>query len=607
MTQHEIRAQFLEFFTDRGHAALPSASLVPENDPTTLFTNSGVHPLVPFILAGSHPSGSRLVSVQKCFRTIDIEEVGDSHHHTFFEMMGNWSIGDYFKKEAIEWSFEFLTEVIGLDPTRIYVSVFEGDDDALRDEDSAAIWRETFKRQGIDAEAGERIYFYPKSENWWGPAGKTGPCGPDTEIFYNTGREHDPAFGEVCGPACGCGKYLELWNNVFMEFSMDEDGNLTPLKQKNVDTGMGFERLMRVVDGVYDNYETQLFVPIMERIETLAAEEIRDDNRRHARILADHVRGSVFLLTDGVRPGKAERGSILRRIIRRAIRHGRFLDLPGNFVTELGDVVVSQYGPSYPELGSSGEEIRAVLTSEEERFRDTLERGLNYFEELVENQEIQQKKRISGKAAFDLYQSYGLPIELTEESAHDYGLEVDKAGFEAALEKHREISRAGAEEKFAGGLADHSEETTRLHTATHLLHQALREIIGEHAHQTGSNITRERLRFDFNYSDAMTDEELEAVEARVNELIQADLPVHFETVTIQEAEERGAVGLFADKYGDKVKIYAIGDPADPYSLEFCGGPHVDRTGEIGGVTITKEKSAGSGVRRIYAELKDESS
>jgi alanyl-tRNA synthetase len=604
MTPHEVRAKFLAFFKERGHAVLPSAPLVPENDPTTLFINSGVHPLVPYILQGSHPAGPRLASVQKCFRTDDIDEVGDATHQTFFEMLGNWSIGDYFKQEAIRWAFAFLTDPswLGLDPHRLYVSVFEGDQDAPQDEDSVKIWRETFGKAGVGAGVGERIFSYPKKENWWGPAGRTGPCGPDTEIFYDTQKPHDPSFGERCHPNCDCGRFVEVWNNVFMEFYQDEEGKLSPLEKKNVDTGMGLERLVRILEGVEDNYETGLFLPLMDRLKELAGDKVVEENVRPTRIVLDHLRAATFLIADGVRPGKVDQGSVLRRIVRRAIRHARALAVKEGFTVAIGESVVDAYCESYPELKRAEAEIKQVLAEEEARFGRALDRGLAHFRRLTSLAEVQKRRKITGEQAFDLYQSYGFPIELTEEVAREQGLTVDRRGFEKAMARHQEISRAGMERKFAGGLADHAAATTKLHTATHLLHAALREILGEDTRQTGSNITQERLRFDFTHPDRLTDDELKRVEERVNQKIKENLPVRWEVMPLTEARARGATGLFAEKYADTVKIYTIGEGNGVYSVEFCGGPHVESTGEIGRIKIMKERSAGSGVRRIYAAL-----
>lgn len=608
MKSHEVRSKFLEFFVERRHAILPPASLIPENDPTTLFTNSGVHPLVPYILQGSHPLGPRLVSVQKCFRTDDIEEVGDNSHHTFFEMLGNWSIGDYFKKEAIFWSFEFLTSKnwAGINPEKLFVSVFAGDKETPRDDNSAKIWQEAFVQVGIDAKIGEKIFVYSKEKNWWGPAGKTGPCGPDTEIFYDTQQPHNPAFGEKCHLNCDCGRYIELWNNVFMEFNKDETGRLTPLQQKNVDTGMSLERLVRILEGVGNNYETSLFLPLMKKLENLAGKKTEEGRSRHARIVADHLRAAVFLIADGVEPGKVERGSVLRRVVRRAIRHAHLLSIERDLCWALGQVVVDSYSQNYPELSQAKDRIERILVDEEKRFSKTLQSGLGYFEKLIGRPEVQTSGLIAGQGVFDLYQSYGFPFELTEELAAEKNIKVSRKGFEQARVAHQEISRAGVEKRFAGGLADHSEETTKLHTTTHLLHRALQEILGEHVRQAGSNITRERLRFDFTHPSKATREELSLVEKIVNQKIKENLPVYQEIVALEEAHQRGAIGLFGEKYGDQVKIYIIGEPNDPYSIECCGGPHVGSTGEIGKIRITKEGSAGSGMRRIYV-VREESS
>lgn len=606
MTVHDIRSKFLNFFAAHQHIILPSAPLVPENDPTTLFICAGVHPLVPFILQGSHPLGSRLASVQKCVRTDDINEVGDSSHQTFFEMLGNWSIGDYFKKEAISWSFEFLTsqQWLKLKPEKIYVTVFSGDRNTPRDDESFRIWQKTFSQVGLNAETGKRISFYSREKNWWGPAGKTGPCGPDTEIFYDTGQKHNAKFGKNCHPNCECGRFVELWNIVFMEYFLDGENKLTPLKQKNVDTGMGLERLMRVLDQVPDNYATQLFRPLMNQIREKAGQEVEGEKRRSARIVADHLRAAVFLIADQVRPGKVEQGSVLRRLIRRAIRQAKLLSIESPFLDSLAKTVIEIYQESYPELGQFRQEIENVLAEEEDRFGQSLDRGLRYFSRLTSEPDVKNSKMISGVQAFNLYQSYGFPIELTEELAAEHGFLVDRLGFDRALVDHQQISRLGMEKKFTGGLADHTLKTTKLHTATHLLYRALRQILGEDIYQAGSNITQERLRFDFTYSSEIAPEEIKQIENNINQKIKDDLPITAEVVLLPEARRRGAIGLRGKKYNQRVKIYTIGDPKHPWSVELCGGPHVRSTREIGTIKITKEKSVGSDIRRIYATLKD---
>ena len=598
MTSAQIRAKFLAFFQANGHAVIPSASLVPENDPTVLFTTAGMHPLVPFLLGEKHPAGKRLADVQKCVRTGDIDEVGDNRHLTFFEMLGNWSLGDYFKKEAITWSFEFLTrkDWLGLDPKRLYVSVFEGDQDAPRDDESIGFWQEAFSSVGIDAKLGERIFPYPKKQNWWGPAGVTGPSGPDTEMYYDTGREHDPAFGAACHPACDCGRFIEIWNDVFMQYNKTADGKFEPLKQQNVDTGMGLERITAVLNGFDNVFETDLFKPIISHLEKATGRKYEGNDARSMRIVADHARTAMFMIADGVLPSNKDQGYVLRRLIRRSARHGLMLGMKGAFLSSLFETVRGTFDGAYPELELHSERIVSELKKEEEKFGKTLEKGLKEFEKL---------ERVDGKAAFDLYSTYGFPLELTEELILDKGMSIDHAAFEAEFRKHQDLSRAGAEQKFTGGLADHSAECTRLHTATHLVHQALRTVLGVHVFQKGSNITRERLRFDFSHGEKMTPEQLTEVENMVNVAIRKDLPVHYEILDIEEAKRRGAIGVFDDKYaalGGKIKVYFMGGESMEFSKEVCGGPHVEHTGELGSFKILKEEAVAAGVRRLKATV-----
>ncbi|OGL66508.1 alanine--tRNA ligase [Candidatus Uhrbacteria bacterium RIFCSPHIGHO2_01_FULL_63_20] len=606
MTSVQIRQKFLEFFRSKGHTVIPSASLVPENDPTVLFTTAGMHPLVPYLLGEKHPGGKRLTDVQKCLRTGDIDDVGDNRHLTFFEMLGNWSLGDYFKKEAIEWSFEFLTgkEWLALDPERLYVSVFEGDDDAPRDEESIELWKKAFATVGMKAEVGERIFPYSKKSNWWGPAGATGPCGPDTEMYYDTGLAHDKAFGEACHPSCDCGRFIEIWNDVFMQYEKTSDRKFVPLKQKNVDTGMGLERITTVKNGLDNVFDTDLFAPIIQEIERMTHRSYRTNttNERSMRIVADHVRTAMFLIADGILPSNKDQGYVLRRLIRRSVRHGLSLGLHGAFLGKLYDTVAASFDGAYPELITHKERIVNELTKEEEKFGKTLEKGLREFEKL-----FGKSGKVTGDDAFVLHSTYGFPLELTEEIARDKGQKVDRAAFEAEFRKHQDLSRTGAEQKFAGGLADHSAECTRLHTATHLLHQALRTVLGGHVAQKGSNITRERLRFDFSHPEKMTKEQIKEVEDIVNGIIERDLPVHYEILDLSEAKKRGAIGLFEDTYaqlGGKIKVYFVGDQAlgDYVSAEVCGGPHVERTGELKGLVIQKEEAVAAGVRRIKAAV-----
>lgn len=598
MTLNDIRSKFLEFFKEKGHAVIPSASVVPENDPTVLFTTAGMQPLVPYLLGQKHPMGTRLTDSQKCVRTDDIEEVGDNRHLTFFEMLGNWSLGDYFKQESISWSFEFLTDEkwLGIDPNKIYVTVFEGDADAPRDEESIGIWQALFETRGIVADLGDRIRAYPKKKNWWGPAGQTGPCGPDTEIFYDTGKTHDPAFGDACHQNCDCGKFVEIWNNVFMQYDKQPDGSFKPLAQKNVDTGMGLERITAVMQNVETVFEIDAFVPIISKIESLSGKKYADDPRPF-RIVADHLRASTFMIGDprGVVPSNVGQGYIVRRLMRRAIREGRRLGISESFTHLVAEVVAGIYGGHYTELETSLSKIVDEMKKEEEKFGKTLEKGVKELDKIL------AKGSISGEDAFLLFSSYGFPLELTEEIVREKGMQVDREVFATEFRKHQELSRTASAGTFKGGLADHSAETTRLHTATHLLHQALRSVLGDHVAQKGSNITAERLRFDFSHSQKMTPEEIKKVEDIVNEAIKADFKIHCEQLSVDEAKKRGAIGLFEDKYaqmGDKINVYFMGD----FSKEICGGPHVEHTGELGSFKIQKEEAVSAGVRRIKATV-----
>ncbi len=611
---NEIRDKYLRFFAEKGHAIIPSASLIPENDPTVLFTTAGMHPLVPFLLGEKHPSGHRLVNAQKCIRTGDIEEVGDNRHLTFFEMLGNWSLGDYFKKEAITWSFEFLTsrKWLGLDPRRLYVSVFEGDLDAPLDEEARAVWAECFRGAGLDPDAPQRIFTYPKDKNWWGPAGQTGPCGPDTEMFYDTLNlpdpvAHAPGWSEegLCHPNCDCGRYVEIWNDVFMQYFKTAEGKFEPLKQKNVDTGMGLERTVMVLQGCPTVFETELFAPIIRDIGLRSGKRYGQEPEATIafRVIADHVKAAVFIIGDprGVSPSNVDQGYVLRRLIRRAVRYGRHLGIKNFFVAELAGLVVDLYGDAYPELRRNQDRIRQELAAEEEKFSKTLERGLQEASKIMDT--FNAAAEIPGQAAFYLYETFGFPKELTEEVLMK---KVNAAEWDAESKKHQDTSRAGAEQRFAGGLADHSERVVKLHTATHMLHAALRQVLGTHVEQRGSNITAERLRFDFNHHQKVTPEELQRVEAIVNEAIGRDLPVGFAMMTVDEAKAAGSIGLFEDKYaqlGAKVKVYTIGsDEQGVYSREICGGPHVERTGSLVKFKILKEEASSAGIRRIKATV-----
>ena len=592
ITADELRKMYIDFFVSKGHKQISGASLIPENDPTVLFTTAGMHPLVPYILGAEHPQGRRLTDYQKCIRTGDIDSVGDPHHLTFFEMLGNWSLGDYFKEEAIEYSYEFLTKVLGIDPEKISVTVFAGDDEVPRDEIAASKW----KSLGIPE---ERIYYKGREDNWWGPAGETGPCGPDSEMFYDTGR---PKCGPDCGPGCSCGKYFEIWNDVFMGYRKEADGTYHEMARKCIDTGMGIERTVAVLNGKKSVYETEIFSGLLRVIEVLCSKKYgeSEEDDKSMRIIADHTRTSVFILGDqkGVAPSNVGQGYILRRLIRRAVRHAKKLGIDKPFLSELSKIVIAQYGTPYPELVEHSEFIDHELIKEEEKFSDTLVKGEREFDKMLPNLLKGNSRVISGRLAFKLYDTYGFPIELTEELAKENGFTVDIEGFNAAFQKHQELSRAGAEQQFKGGLADHSEQTTALHTATHLLHAALRKVLGTHVGQKGSNITAERLRFDFTHPEPMTKEQVKEVEDLVNEQIKRDLPVTVETMTLEEARESGAIAFFDSKYGEKVTVYTIGD----FSKEVCGGPHVTHTGDMGHFRILKEQSSSAGVRRIKAVL-----
>lgn len=613
LTTDNIRRLFLDFFKEKGHAILPSASLIPENDPTVLFTTAGMQPLVPYLLGQDHPMGKRLANAQKCLRTDDIDEVGDNRHLTFFEMLGNWSLGDYFKEEAIQWSYELLTHEkwLAMDPERLYVSVFEGDEDSIN------MWQAQFAVHGMAAEVGKpgfdeptrqahgkRIYPYPKKNNWWGPAGQTGPCGPDTEIYYDTGRLHDPAFGEVCHPACDCGRFVEIWNNVFMQYNKREDGAYEPLAQRNVDTGMGLERMAAVLQGCATVFDTDKMHHIIQVLKQVFEIEYGQDpaKDKSIRIIADHLRAAVFLMGDtrGVVPSNIGQGYIVRRLIRRSVREAKRLGVGVLVTPAICQAVIEQYQDEYTELGQNAGKILDEAKKEEEKFNLTLEKGLKEFDKMAV-----QGAQITGEQAFTLYATYGFPIELTEELAKERGGKVDKEVFELEFKKHQDLSRTASAGIFKGGLADHTEQTTRLHTATHLLHQALRTVLGAHVEQKGSNITDQRLRFDFTHDKKMTDEEKVKVEALVKVVIERDLPVVKEEMSVDQAKEMGAIGLFESKYGEKVSVYTVLDSEDLrgyYSKEICGGPHVARTGELGGFKISKEEAVSAGVRRIKAVL-----
>ena len=648
LSSNDLRALFLKFFQEKGHSVIPSASVIPENDPTVLFTTAGMHPLVPYLLGQKHPQGTRLTDVQKCIRTGDIDEVGDMSHLTFFEMLGNWSLGDYFKDQMIPWSWEFLTnpEWLGIDPDKLAFTVFEGDEDCPRDEEAANLWRKCGVKD-------DHLFYLPKEHNWWGPAGVTGPCGPDTEMFIITKKP----CGPDCSPACHCGAYLEIWNDVFMQYNKQKDGSFIPLTQKNVDTGMGLERTICVLNGKKSVYETDAFTGILAKIEELCGKKYTpdDENTRAFRIVADHMRTSTFIIGDprGIGPSNVGQGYILRRLIRRAVRYGMGLGLQEGFTAEIAKVIIDQYKAVYPELEQNKAFVLEQLTLEEGRFARTLKQGEKEFDKVMNNlrrtREAMEKiladdtlaaaeeavkthvlrpqpdmvsaieavkagdlakvkaecqrihdslNVIDGRSAFKLYDTYGFPIEITKELAAENGLTVDEADFAKRFEQHQATSRSGAEQIFKGGLADHSEQTTCLHTATHLLQAALRKVLGDEVHQKGSNITAERLRFDFTFGRKVTPEELAQVEALVNEAIAAKVPITMEEMTVSEAKAQGAMGLFESKYGEVVRVYTMG----PYSKEICGGPHANNTGDLVSFKIIKEEASSAGVRRIKATI-----
>ena len=590
MKAKELRAKYIEFFKENGHAEIKSAPLIPDNDPTVLFTTAGMHPLVPYLLGEKHPLGTRLTDYQKCIRTGDIEEVGDPVHLTFFEMLGNWSLGDYFKVESIGYSFDFLTNErwLNIPLDRLAFTVFAGDEDAPFDEEAFNEWR----KHGVSE---KRIAKLPKKDNWWGPAGETGPCGPDTEIFYWTGPQPTP---EVFDPSDK--RWVEIWNNVFMQYFKNAEGKFEPLKQQNVDTGMGVERVTAILQGKASCYDTEIFAPLFAKLDELRGIETPAERTRSERIIVEHMRAATFIMGDGVTPGNVDQAYVLRRIIRRAIREAMKLGLNKSFTVAMAQVVIDNYKDVYSELAVNEKIILEEFEREERQFASALDRGTREFEKLIARVPAHiERKVISGKNAFNLYETYGFPIELTVEMAAEKGFTVDMEGYQKAFEKHQELSRQGAEQKFKGGLADHSDETARLHTATHMLHKALRIVLGDHVAQKGSNITAERLRFDFSHPDKMTPEQIAEVQKIVNEQIQRELPVICEEMTVDEARAAGAIGLFGDKYGERVKVYSIGD----YSKEICGGPHAQNSKDLGEFIIQKEESSSRGVRRIKAIIK----
>ena len=596
----EIRSRFLRFYAERGHAVIPAAPIVPAGDASTLFITAGMQPLVPFFLGERHPAGRRVVDVQPCVRTDDIDEVGDPTHLTFLEMLGRWSLGDYDGARAVELTFELLSgpDGLGLDPQRLYVTVFAGDDDAPRDSDVEERWKALFASAGIDPEG--RIFAYGKAENWWGPVGDAGPCGPDSELFVDTGAPHDPAFGEHCHPACPCDRLVEIGNDVFLRYDRRPDGRFLPLPQRSVDTGMGLERLAQVLLGLPSVYETGAFRPLVEWVEACSGRPFASDERS-VRIVTDHVKAAAFIAGAGIAAGNVGQGYVLRRLVRRAVRYGRLLELPAGFAPELGEQVITLY----PELGEHRDSVLTELADEEERFGRTLERGLRRVRRL-----LAQGAAVSGEDGFALYDTHGFPVELTRDVVAEEGgrlapdFEVD---YRRLMAEQQERSRTAGAGAFRGGLADRSKESVWFHTLTHLTLAALREVLGEHVHQRGSNITVERLRFDYSHGARLSNEERAAVEQRVNQALRDDLPVESRELALDDALALGALGEFGHKYGDAVTVYTIADERGGrvVSRELCGGPHVARTGEIDGrYAIVKDESVGAGVRRIRAVLKD---
>lgn len=595
MTVNDLRQKYLEFFRAHGHAVIPSSPLVPENDPTTLFTSSGMQPLVPYLLGQPHPQGKRLTDSQKSFRSQDIEEVGDNRHTTFFEMLGNWSLGDYFKEEQLAFVFEFMTVVLQLPKERLYVTVFGGNEVVPKDEESVAIW----KRLGI---TDDHIFAY--RGNWWSrsgepekmPAGE--PGGPDSEIFYEfTNVTHDPKFGEKCHPNCDCGRFLEIGNSVFMQFKKMADGSLSELPNKNVDFGGGLERILAAVADDPDIFKAATFSPIIQELETLSGKKYGVDSvvTRSFRVIADHLKAAVMLAADGVYPGNKQQGYFSRRLVRRAIRYAQMVDIESALFDKIVDVIAEMYVEPYPQVKAQAAKIKQILSDEEAKFKKTLQKGLREIEKIPE---------LTGEIAFRLYETYGFPLELTQEIAQERGQQVDRAKFEAEFAKHKELSRTASAGMFKGGLENSSEITTKYHTATHLLQAALRKTLGTHVQQKGSNITAERMRFDFSHPQALTKEEIQTVEEQINAWIAADLPVTKQTMSKQDALNSGAIAFFIEKYPETVSVYTVGkDPENDWiSKELCGGPHVEHTGTIGKITIFKEETVGSGTRRIYLKL-----
>lgn len=618
MTPNQVREKYLAFFKQQSHAVIPSSPLVPDNDPTTLFTGSGMQPMVPYLLGEEHPLGKRIVDSQKCFRSQDIEEVGDNRHTTFFEMLGNWSLGDYFKKEQLRWFFTFLTQELGIDPQKLYITVFAGNDELQipRDFESVEVWKELFKEHEIPAEdkedaessgmQGGRIFYYSEKKNWWSRSGVPAnmpvgePGGPDSEVFYDFGEElklhENSAFkNEPCHVNCDCGRFLEIGNSVFMEYIKTEDG-FKQLPQKNVDFGGGLERIAAALSNDPDVFKTEGFQPIITYLEKISGRSYDEQSAQYAmRVIADHTRAAVMLAADGVYPASKAQGYFSRRLVRRAVRYGKKLGIETAFMSQLAEIVAKMYETAYPEVQQKLELIQDQLTQEEQKFEKTVQKGLR---------ELDKIQNLSGEIAFKLYETYGFPFELTQEIAQERGQVISEEEFKSAQSSHADKSRTASSGMFKGGLADQSEITTKYHTATHLLHAALRNLLGTEVQQKGSNITAERLRFDFSFNRALTEEEKLKVEEQINEWIAADLPVSRQTLPKQKALESGAIAFFIEKYPEEVSVYTIGNNVDTdwISKEFCGGPHVERTGVIGAIKLVKEQSASAGVRRVYLEL-----
>lgn len=586
MTANELRKLYVSYYQERRHEAIAAGSLVPSDDSSVLYTTAGMQPLIPYLLGQKHPQGKRLVNVQRCVRTGDIEEVGDDYHLTVFEMLGNWSLGDYFKKEAITMSFGFLTDILGISADNLAVTVHKGNGKVALDQEAKDTWMSLGLKE-------DQIFYYGDEENWWGPAGETGPCGPDSEMFY---VNDIPDCSEECGPACSCGKYVELGNNVFMTYNKDTDGNLTELDQKNIDVGLGFERLLILANEMKNVYETDLFSPLIQRLETLTGIQYGDETRKQFRVICEHIRASVFILADpsGVVPSNSDQGYTLRRLIRRAIRMVHQIGIKGNILMDLAWTVIALYAEAYPELAEHKERIIKQLDREYEQFGKSLETGLKKASRYFEQMEPGEK--LTGELAFKLYDTYGFPIEFTLELAEEKGFEVDMDGFRDRYQEHQRKSRSGAAGKFKGGLAENNQESIKLHTATHLLNAALRQVLGDEVSQRGSHINSERLRFDFSFGRKMTAEELGLVEDIVNRVISEGVDISSREMTVDEAREIGAVGVFDSRYGESVKVYEI----PGYSMEICGGPHVSNTSELGSFRILKEQSSSAGVRRIKA-------